>query len=121
MNRKQLDELAAAEVEELLSELPGPLRERAEKLPVIFEKCPSEELQLDGIAPDALGLFVGTEYAEDSTGLIPAQILMFVGNLWDFAEHDEAVYREEVRTTFLHELGHFLGLDEDDLSERGLE
>jgi predicted Zn-dependent protease with MMP-like domain len=29
--------------------------------------------------------------------------------------------RGEIRTTFLHEVGHFLGLDEDDLIERGLD
>jgi len=36
-------------------------------------------------------------------------------------EAEEDAYREEVRITFLHELGHYLGLDEGDLSERGLE
>ncbi len=34
---------------------------------------------------------------------------------------DEQVYRAEVRTTYLHELGHYLGLDEDELTQRGLE
>jgi len=52
---------------------------------------------------------------------MPSQIILFLENLWDFAESDENVFCEEVHTTFLHELGHFLGLDEDDLTERGLE
>jgi predicted Zn-dependent protease with MMP-like domain len=30
-------------------------------------------------------------------------------------------FRNEIRITYLHELGHYLGLDEDDLFERGLE
>jgi len=34
---------------------------------------------------------------------------------------EEDSYREEVRITFLHELGHYLGLDEGDLFQRGLE
>jgi predicted Zn-dependent protease with MMP-like domain len=34
---------------------------------------------------------------------------------------DEGYFRDEVRTTFLHELGHYLGLDEDELAVRGLE
>jgi predicted Zn-dependent protease with MMP-like domain len=46
---------------------------------------------------------------------------LFLENLWDFAEGDEKIFCEEVQTTFLHELGHFFGLDEDDLTERGLE
>ena len=33
----------------------------------------------------------------------------------------EEIFADEVHTTFMHELGHFLGLDEDDLYERGLE
>jgi predicted Zn-dependent protease with MMP-like domain len=33
----------------------------------------------------------------------------------------ESDFREEVRITFLHELGHYLGLNEEDISERGLE
>jgi predicted Zn-dependent protease with MMP-like domain len=31
------------------------------------------------------------------------------------------LFREEVATTLLHELGHYLGLDEGDLTDRGLE
>ena len=38
-----------------------------------------------------------------------------------YKRQDEDVYLDEVHTTFLHELGHFLGLGEDDLTERGLE
>ncbi len=45
---------------------------------------------------------------------------MFYENLWDFAEEDEKVYRDEIRITFLHELGHYLGLGEQDIEERGL-
>jgi hypothetical protein len=42
------------------------------------------------------------------------------GNLY-IADADEEIFREEVHTTYLHELGHYLGLDEDDLFDRGLE
>ena len=52
---------------------------------------------------------------------LPPQIILFLENLWDFAEGDEEIFRDEVHTTFLHELGHYLGLDEDELTERGLE
>ena len=37
------------------------------------------------------------------------------------AAGDIKTFREEVRKTLMHELGHYLGLDEDDLIERGLE
>lgn len=42
-------------------------------------------------------------------------------NVWSLDEAGENGFREEVRTTFLHEIGHCLGLNEDELMERGLE
>jgi predicted Zn-dependent protease with MMP-like domain len=111
---------AAAEVGATLAALPKPLRERAEKLPVTLERRPNLELQADGIEADTLGLFTGAELAEEGDVPLPSQIILFLENLWEFAEGDEVVFRAEVRTTFLHELGHYLGLDEDELTERGL-
>jgi len=117
----KLQELALAEVEATLEELPEPLREEARKLPVTFEHKPNAGMQADGIEEDTLGLFTGSEFAGSSAEVLPPQIILFLDNLWDLAEGVEEVYCGEVRTTFLHELGHFLGLDEDDLTERGLD
>lgn len=121
MNWKKLCAVAAAEVEATLEALPKPLRERAEKLPVTFERQPNAGLQADGIEPETLGLFTGPEFANEEDGPLPPQIILFLENLWDFGEGNETIFREEVRTTFLHELGHYLGLDEGELTERGLE
>ena len=120
---QKLHALALAEVKAALAALPEPLRDRAQALPVTFERLPNKAQLRDGIYPDTLGLFVGPEFAyEETTALpLPPQIILFLANLWDLAEADEEFFREEVRTTYLHELGHYLGLDEDDLFERGLE
>ena len=118
---KKLQALALAEIEKTLAALPQPLREQAQKLPVTFEKIPIAGLQADGIMADTLGLFVGAEFADEGTAILPPQIILFLENLWDFSECDEEIYCEEVHTTFLHELGHFFGLGEDELTERGLE
>ena len=118
---KKLCVLASAEVEKTLLALPKPLRERAEKLPVTLERQPNAGLQADGIEPDTLGLFTGPEFADEENVPMPPQIILFLENIWDVAETNEKHFREEVRTTFLHELGHYLGLDEDELTERGLE
>jgi predicted Zn-dependent protease with MMP-like domain len=120
-NWKKLQALALAEVEATLTALPKPLRERAEKLPVTFERQPNAGLQADGIEADTLGLFTGPEFADEENVPLPPQIILFLENIWDFAEDDEEIFSEEVRMTFLHELGHYLGLDEDELTERGLE
>ena len=118
---EKLCAVAAAQVEVMVSALPKPLRARAEQLPVTFERRPNPELQADGIEADTLGLFTGAELAEEGNVPLPAQIILFLENLWDFAGGDEVIFREEVRTTFLHELGHYLGLDEGELTERGLD
>ncbi len=117
----RLRRLALAEVEATNTALPKPLRERAEQLPVTLERIPNAGLQEDGIEPDTLGLFTGAEFADDGNVPMPPQIILFLENLWDFAEGDSERFREEVRITFLHELGHYLGLGEDELTDRGLD
>lgn len=113
--------LATGEIESILTRLPPDLQKTAASLPVTFELYPNDDLQADGIEPDTLGLFIGPEYAEEGHIPMPSQIILFLENLWNLAEGDEKSFLREVNTTFLHELGHFFGLDEDDLTRRGLE
>lgn len=113
--------IAQGEVQATLAALPAPLRRQAEPLPVHFEPAPNEAILADGYEPDLLGLFIGPPLAEPESSPLPPQILLFLDNLWDYTGGDEQIYRQEIRTTYLHELGHYLGLDEIDLEERGLE
>jgi predicted Zn-dependent protease with MMP-like domain len=121
LNWKKLCAVASEEVEGTLVALPKPFRERAGKLLVTFERRPNAGLQADGIEADTLGLFTGPEFADEGNVPLPPQIILFLENLWDLAGGEEKVFREEVQTTFLHELGHYLGLDEGELTVRGLE
>jgi predicted Zn-dependent protease with MMP-like domain len=123
VNWNRLRSLAQKEVEATLGALPEALRKQAAKLPVTFDPRPNRDLQLDGIEPDTLGLFTGPEFADEgvSGSPLPPQIILFLENIAEQAGQDEEVFREEVRTTYLHELGHYLGLGEEDLFERGLE
>jgi len=118
-----LQRLALEEIEATLTELPLPLRERAQKLPITFERRPNNAQCRDGIEADTLGLFVGPEFADEETSSfpLPPQIILFLENIWELAETNDELFREEVRTTYVHELGHYLGLDEDGLIDRGLE
>jgi predicted Zn-dependent protease with MMP-like domain len=121
MERNQWRELAVEEIGRTLEELPAPLRERAQRLAVTFELAPSADMQADGIEHDTLGIFTGSEFVEEGQTVMPPQIILFLGNLWDMVGGDEKAFREEIRVTFLHELGHYFGLDEGELAERGLE
>lgn len=118
---RRLRMAAAEEVERVLNALPAPLRRRAKQIPVILDAHPSAALIREGYDSDVLGLFVGREHADNDGNLLPSQILLFVENLWEAAQHDAATYREEVRRTLMHELGHYLGLDEDALADRDLD
>jgi predicted Zn-dependent protease with MMP-like domain len=118
---KHLQAMAEAEVQATLQALPLPVREQAAPLPITCLARPSKAMQADGYEPDLLGLFVGSPFAESGSSALPPQIMLFLENLWDFSGRDDEDFRDEVRTTYLHELGHYLGLDEIDLEERGLE
>ena len=114
--------LAEEEVRATLAELPEELRERALPLPVVYERVPSAEMLDEVVQEDTLGLFVGEAFPDGEGGPspLPPQIILFLENLWDFAEGDEEIYLDEVHITYIHELGHYLGLNEEELEERGL-
>lgn len=119
-NWPRLLELATHEADAVIGGLRKPLRDKVMQLHVAFERVPNSEFLADGIKPDTLGLFTGAELADEVT-VLPPQIHLFLENIWDYAEGDEAVFCGEVCITLLHELGHFLGLNEYDLIDRGLE
>ena len=123
MDHVRLTQIAADTVGAAQRQLPPELRVLAKGVAVHYEIAPSDELIAEGFEPDILGLFTGsphgTELADDNPA--PPQILLYLESLWEFAEGDLAIFREEVRVTYLHELGHYLGWDEDQLTARGLD
>lgn len=125
MNLEALERIAEKEVAALRCKLPPEMAVHAQEVPVVMLARPTRAMvREDGLEPDLLGLFVGPNCAEgeeEGGDLLPPEILLFVENLWDYAEGDEKLFREEVRVTYYHELGHYLGLEEGELEERGLE
>lgn len=123
MDFTQLTQLAADTVGAAQRQLPPEIRPLARGVAVHYERLPAADVIADGFPDDILGLFTGSahgmELAHDNPA--PPQILLYLENLWDFAEDDADIFREEVRVTYLHELGHYLGWDEDELTARGLD
>jgi predicted Zn-dependent protease with MMP-like domain len=123
LNSERLTQIAADTVGAAQRQLPPDIRALARGVAVHYEDAPSDDVIADGFEPDILGLFSGsphgTELAHDNPA--PPQILLYIASLWEFAEGEVEVFREEVRVTYLHELGHYLGWDEDQLTARGLE
>ncbi len=123
MDHTQLTQIAADTVGAAQRQLPPEIRKLARDVAVHYERVPATDVIADGFPADILGLFTGSEHgmelAHDNPA--PPHILLYLENLWDFAEEDVEIFRDEVRVTYLHELGHYLGWDEDELTARGLD
>jgi len=60
--------------------------------------------------------------AESSTTAFSegGRICLYLLTIADYCRDENIPFADEVRTTYLHELGHHLGWDEDDLEARNL-
>jgi predicted Zn-dependent protease with MMP-like domain/predicted nucleic acid-binding protein len=119
----RLDEAEVVAIaEQALDELPERARQLLAGVPIVLAEQPAEADVDAGIDPRALGLFSGTAYPDGShLGGQPGltQILIFRRNLERVAGNEDEL-REEIRTTLLHETGHFFGLSDDELEGLGL-
>lgn len=119
---KWLIATAREEIQRTIESLPLDLQAHARSLPVVLDPRPGPEWIKDGWPPDLLGLFCGTPLGSNGNGdsIVPPTILIYYENLWDYSEAVEQTYLDEVHVTYLHELGHFLGLEESELEHRDL-
>lgn len=115
---------------QVVEELPEKLRNVAEEVPMLIEDLPDIRwIRETGgeIHPDTLGLYTGVNLIDrsylsfDNFETIPteATIHIFRRNLERISQNREQL-RSEIRITLLHELGHHLGLDEEDVDRLGL-
>jgi predicted Zn-dependent protease with MMP-like domain len=118
-------DLSRAEFERVVSEaldsLPKRFADMIENVVISVEDEPSEE-DLESIDDhhdheELLGIYRGvalTERSYDGAPYLPDEIAVFRGPINRVtASRDEAVH--EVRETVIHELGHYFGLDDDDM------
>ena len=101
-----------------LDDLPEEFASLLRNVPVMLESRPSRSLVETGFDPRAYGLFEGPEHGEDDVPA-PTRIVLFTSNLLASFSGDEL--DEQVEITVLHELGHYFGLDEDDMERLGLD
>jgi len=111
------------QIERVQASLPEELRVAALEVTVVIQILPGpEHLDDEDREDELLGLFTGGTHVDMVTGcdVLPPQIFLFLANIWDYSGREPRVFSEELRKTYLHELGHFLGLGEDDLDARGM-
>lgn len=122
MSFERLESIAASVVKSTLAALPPTIRDEAGACSIEFVEMAAILNIEDDLDPDLLGLFEGYTRG-DSLPSAPDEmprIRLFLDNLWDDCEGDLKTYRDEVRITLLHELGHYLGLDEEGVAALGL-
>ena len=120
--------LAMADFEKAVREAVGRLPRRFQReltnLEIIVEDLPAEEQLWEfdpPLEPSIFGLYWGTPRTERGTGDVPQlpdMIYIYKRNLERLCEDRDALV-EEIRITVLHEIGHYLGLDEADLEASG--
>jgi len=108
-------------VQQAIADLPPPYAKLMESIAVVVEEEPSEDvlrdLELDE-KDDLLGLYQGQSLADDSFfrpgGEPPPRISIYRGPILRICESREEIV-QEVYDTVVHELGHHVGLDDDEM------
>ncbi|HZN41978.1 MAG TPA: metallopeptidase family protein [Planctomycetota bacterium] len=122
MTRAEFDR----EVRKAARKLPRQFRQGLDRVPVIVQDLPDETLaegNREEVGPDILGLFDGVPLTEtgelDAVQLRPNTIYLFQRNIERVARDREDLV-EQIRITLYHELGHYLGFEEEDMDGLGL-
>ncbi len=128
LSERLTDEDVEEIVEETLGELHPALREYLANVPILLEDNVPDEV-LRAYDPPAsplelLGYFSGQSLQDrsinDAWSQLPGTIVLFRRNLERHAT-SRAELVDELRVTLFHEVGHFLGLSEEELEKRGLD
>lgn len=110
-------------LDKVLASLPQVIREAILEVPVLVEPKPTREMaeHAPAINPEVLGLFVGTSVGHKLSGGTGYgdMVLLFQRNL-ERAGRSRQEVSKEMKVTLLHEYGHYLGFDEEELEHLGL-
>lgn len=121
MDRRRFEGLVA----EALDEIPEPFRAHLENVQIVIEdEADAETLRDLGLDPrrdEIYGLYEGTpldERGDTDLPLLPDRITIYYRALVRDFRTAWAI-RREVRRTVIHEVGHFFGLDDEEVEAEG--
>jgi predicted Zn-dependent protease with MMP-like domain/thioredoxin-like negative regulator of GroEL len=108
------------EAEDSFENLPAELKSKLADVAILIEDRPTRAQVEKGMDPRIMGIFDGHNHHHGRNGHVtPTRIILFQKNIEAICRSKDQIV-EEIETTLLHEIGHYLGLDEDDLFDRGL-
>lgn len=123
MNREAFEQL----VEEGFMALPERFREKVKNVAFLVEDEPSQEVRIrEGLqeGETLLGYYSGVPLSargEQYSFVLPDTITIYQKPIEDEAQGDTEYMRHVVFDTVWHEVGHYLGLDEDGVQEKEYE
>jgi predicted Zn-dependent protease with MMP-like domain len=108
-------------VEETLDSLPEEFRSRIQNVAVLVEDFPANQRSVKPGQPGRLllGVFHGVPTTKKSIFDLPSgpdHIVLYQKNI-EAVCSSEAEVREQIRLTVIHELGHYFGMDEEQLKD----
>lgn len=120
------DEEFEQAVEEALDTMPEQFIEALDNVAIVIRDEPEERMGAGAETPsgartEILGFYDGIPLTERDSGydfVMPDMIYVFKGpHERSFTSREEVV--EEIRKTVVHEIGHFFGLDDEELYRMG--
>ena len=113
-------------VRRALRDIPPPFADHLRKVDIIVTRCPSRaDLADAGLSPDEsmYGFYRGVPLTQRDSGynMIAPDVIHIYQEPLEEDCADDAELMEEIRTTVVHELAHFFGIDDDRLEELGVE
>ncbi|HZP57776.1 MAG TPA: metallopeptidase family protein [Dehalococcoidia bacterium] len=108
-----------------LRDVPSPFREKLREIDIVVKRRPTrDDLAAAGLGRDETmyGFYRGIPLTERDGGynLVAPDVIDIYQEPLEEDFPDEAALRAEIRTTVLHELGHYFGIDDDRLDELGI-
>ncbi len=110
-------------VAEAIDNLPRSIREYIDDVPILVEDYPSEQMIVEqNVSPQILGIYLGvprTELESVQHDGDFTRVILFKKNVEKICrDRDDLI--EQIQITVRHEVGHHLGLSEEDLDRLGL-
>ena len=103
-------------IKESLSEIPEEFKEKMDNIVICAEDYPTGDLLHKYGKRNLLGVFIGVPMTKQYWELSysPHRVILFRENIKSICNTNEQI-KQEIRTTLIHEIGHYFGFEEEEL------